>query len=71
MARDPLCKEEWATLQNNKRHGLYLRSRRHFRLPECETLPSVHDNTTGCTYTDLLDIAGAKLTSEFKIITSI
>ena len=41
--RESLCNREWALLEDNKQKGIYFKSRGHFRLPDCETLPS-HGN---------------------------
>ncbi|CAG2106203.1 unnamed protein product [Medioppia subpectinata] len=43
--RESLCNREWALLEDNKQKGIFFKSRGHFRLPDCEQLPS-HANRT-------------------------
>ena len=38
--RDSQCVREWALLEDNRQRGIFFKSRGHFRLPECELLPS-------------------------------
>ncbi|CAG2171623.1 unnamed protein product, partial [Oppiella nova] len=43
--RESLCNREWALLEDNKQKGIFFKSRGHFRLPDCDLLPS-HANLT-------------------------
>lgn len=38
--RDLFCFNEWAMVEDNKQRGIHFKSRGHFRLPDCESLPS-------------------------------
>ena len=39
------CYKDWALIEDNKRRGIFIDSRGHFRLPKCDILPA-HDNST-------------------------
>lgn len=55
--RESLCNREWALLEDNKQKGIYFKSRGHFRLPDCDLLPS-HGNLTDppCSHASLTTI---------------
>ncbi|GIY82065.1 tyrosine-protein kinase transmembrane receptor Ror2 [Caerostris extrusa] len=37
--QDLFCYNEWAMIEDNKQRGIYFKSRGHFRLPDCNSLP--------------------------------
>ncbi|KAF7494770.1 Muscle, skeletal receptor tyrosine protein kinase [Sarcoptes scabiei] len=37
--RESFCNREWALLEDNRQRGVFFKSRGHFRLPHCESLP--------------------------------
>lgn len=37
--RHQFCFNEWALIEDNKVREIYIRSRSHFRLPDCDRLP--------------------------------
>lgn len=41
--RESFCNREWALLEDNRQRGVYFASRGHFRLPDCEQLPSYRE----------------------------
>ncbi|XP_065580788.1 tyrosine-protein kinase transmembrane receptor Ror2-like isoform X2 [Artemia franciscana] len=41
--RQSLCFNEWSLIEEDKKRGVVIGSRGHFRLPQCETLPRVDD----------------------------
>lgn len=55
--RDLFCYNEWAMVEENGRKGIHFKNRGHFRLPDCESLPS-HSNLTDppCTHAGLTSI---------------
>lgn len=56
--RDLFCFSQWAMVENNIRKGVYFKSRGHFRLPVCESLPSHGNSTTDppCTHGGLTTV---------------
>lgn len=56
--RDLFCFNEWAMVENNVQKGIYFKSRGHFRLPVCESLPSHGNSTTDppCTHGGLTSV---------------
>lgn len=38
------CFNDWALIEDNKLRQIYIRSRGHFRLPECEKLPKYSED---------------------------
>lgn len=61
--RDSFCVNPWALVETNKNKGILIKAREHFRLPECELLPS-HDNNDNppCTHAHLTDIKPQEVT---------
>ena len=55
--RDLFCYNEWAMVEENNRKGIYFKNRAHFRLPDCDSLPS-HGNQSDppCTHASLTSI---------------
>ena len=47
--RSHYCFNDWATIEDNKRRGILVASRGHFRLPKCEKLPKYDNATKVCT----------------------
>ena len=58
------CNGQWSFIEENKRKGHFLRNREHFRLPNCSSLESRHDESEVCTKVDLFMITEEKLTSK-------
>ena len=50
------CHQEWLMIEENKGQGIYFKSRKHFRLPNCLRLPSLHNGTRGCSKANLFDL---------------
>ena len=44
--RETFCFNDWAVLILNKQKGIFLKSRGHFSLPNCEELPKYNFNET-------------------------
>ncbi|KAI1280355.1 Tyrosine-protein kinase transmembrane receptor Ror2 [Halotydeus destructor] len=61
--RDLFCYNEWALIEDNKQKGVPFKSRGHFRLPDCESLPS-HGNVSEpeCSRTSLTAIKHDEVT---------
>ena len=64
--REPLCYEEWLKIENEKSLGLNVSGWAHFRLPQCEALPSLRPNNSVCSYADLFEITPDKITSKWQ-----
>ena len=47
------CSIDWAVIEDNKVNNIYIRSRGHFRLPECERLPKFSDEKATCSHSSL------------------
>nr|CAD7569098.1 unnamed protein product [Timema californicum] len=43
--RQLFCYNDWALIEDNKHRGIYFKSRGHFQLPNCETLPGFRGST--------------------------
>ncbi|XP_001601716.1 tyrosine-protein kinase transmembrane receptor Ror2 [Nasonia vitripennis] len=48
-----LCFNYWALIEDNKVRDIHIRSRGHFRLPECEKLPKISKEKTTCSHVGL------------------
>ncbi|XP_074596701.1 neurospecific receptor kinase isoform X2 [Brevipalpus obovatus] len=61
--RDSFCFNQWAMIEMNKKSGIYFKSRGHFRLPDCESLPS-HSNqiSPNCSRAHLTDMKMDEIT---------
>nr|XP_012146391.1 PREDICTED: tyrosine-protein kinase transmembrane receptor Ror2 isoform X2 [Megachile rotundata] len=54
--RHQFCFNDWAIIEDNKQRDIYIRSRGHFTLPECESLPKVVEGQTTCSHIHLTDM---------------
>ncbi|XP_064476503.1 tyrosine-protein kinase transmembrane receptor Ror2-like isoform X2 [Ornithodoros turicata] len=61
--RESFCYNEWAMIEDNKQRGIYFKSRGHFRLPECEQLPSYINDSSDCSHAHLTDIKEDQVTT--------
>jgi len=50
------CYSEWSKIMREKERGIFLRSRGHFRLPDCSSLPRMGTTNTTCTKTGVTDM---------------
>ena len=51
------CYSEWSNLVKQREKGIHIRSRGHFRLPECELLPRINTNGNAtCTRSGITDM---------------
>ncbi|XP_077500568.1 tyrosine-protein kinase transmembrane receptor Ror2-like [Amblyomma americanum] len=60
--RELFCYNEWAMIEDNKQRGIFFKSRGHFRLPDCEQLPSYKNNTGECSHAHLTDFKEDEVT---------
>ena len=70
FARNHFCFTDWAMIDDNKRRGVFVTSRGHFRLPDCEILPK-YDNSTAskhCTRTSITTMKWDLATSKFLLV---
>ncbi|XP_029035404.1 neurospecific receptor kinase isoform X2 [Osmia lignaria lignaria] len=54
--RHQFCFNDWAMIEDNKQRDIYIRSRGHFTLPECESLPKVVKGKMTCSHINLTDM---------------
>ncbi|XP_076167661.1 neurospecific receptor kinase [Ptiloglossa arizonensis] len=54
--RHQFCFNDWAMIEDNKQREIYIRSRGHFTLPECESLPKVVKGKVTCSHIHLTDM---------------
>uniref|UniRef100_T1JV35 receptor protein-tyrosine kinase n=2 Tax=Tetranychus urticae TaxID=32264 RepID=T1JV35_TETUR len=61
--KESFCYNQWALIEDNKQRGVYFKARGHFRLPECDSLPS-HENKTkpDCSSAHLTEIKQEEVT---------
>lgn len=67
--RDSFCYNDWAVIEDNKQRRIFLKSRGHFTLPNCDILPRHSDVPQGgqpvCSWTRLTEINQEEVTSKF------
>ncbi|XP_030754042.1 tyrosine-protein kinase transmembrane receptor Ror2 [Sitophilus oryzae] len=59
------CYKEWAVLEDKKANGVYVKSRGHFRLPDCSVLPKYREapkSASVCSYAGLTDMKTSEVT---------
>lgn len=59
------CYKEWAVMEDKKTNGIYLKSRGHFRLPDCNILPKYREASSTpavCSYAGLTDLVESEIT---------
>lgn len=54
--RHEFCFNEWALIEDNKERDIFIRSRGHFLLPNCESLPKISNDRVICSNIHLTDI---------------
>ncbi|XP_043466704.1 tyrosine-protein kinase transmembrane receptor Ror2 [Leptopilina heterotoma] len=54
--RHEFCFNEWALIEDNKERDIFIRSRGHFLLPNCESLPKISNDQVTCSNIHLTDI---------------
>ncbi|XP_015599014.1 tyrosine-protein kinase transmembrane receptor Ror2 isoform X2 [Cephus cinctus] len=54
--RHQFCYNDWALIEDNKQRNIFIRSRGHFTLPECERLPKISKEKPTCSHVHLTDI---------------
>ncbi|XP_055933325.1 tyrosine-protein kinase transmembrane receptor Ror2-like isoform X1 [Argiope bruennichi] len=63
--KELFCYNEWALVEDNKQRGIFFKSRGHFRLPDCNTLPPL--SKTGketCSNAHLTDMREDEITTD-------
>ncbi|XP_059469753.1 tyrosine-protein kinase transmembrane receptor Ror2-like [Neocloeon triangulifer] len=61
--KDLFCYNDWALIEDNKQRGVFFRSRGHFVLPECSTLPSFKEPEK-CSHAGLTTVQEDQVTTE-------
>ena len=65
--KESFCFDEWRMVEENKRRGVYVEGRAHFRLPVCTDLPSSQDSSANgklCTSAGLTEIKQDLVTTD-------
>jgi receptor tyrosine kinase len=61
--RQLFCYNDWALIEDNKQRGIYFKSRGHFQLPDCESLPSFGGtNRSACSHAKLTEMKTEEVT---------
>lgn len=60
--RQLFCYNDWILIEENKKKGIYYKSRGHFELPDCDTLPSYRKDPTSCSYGRLVEMDPEQVT---------
>lgn len=65
--RDLFCYNNWALIELDKQKGKFLKSRGHFSLPNCDTLPKYNfdEKTPSCSYARLTEIKKDEITCKW------
>lgn len=63
--RQQFCLVDWALIED-KKGASYIRSRGHFNLPVCESLPKINKTTPTCSNARLTDMDPDLVTRMFK-----
>ncbi|ENN71741.1 hypothetical protein YQE_11587, partial [Dendroctonus ponderosae] len=61
------CYKEWAVLEDKKTNGIFIKSRGHFRLPDCNILPKYREapkTASVCTYAGLTEMKDTEVTHD-------
>ncbi|XP_059091496.1 tyrosine-protein kinase transmembrane receptor Ror2-like isoform X1 [Tigriopus californicus] len=54
--RNHYCFNDWTMIEDNKKRKVFIKSRGHFRLPECEKLPKHNNSTKTCTKSSITNM---------------
>lgn len=58
------CFNDWALIEDNKQRGIYFKSRGHFELPQCESLPLYNASVPVCSCARLTEMKPDEITSK-------
>ncbi|GFY69552.1 tyrosine-protein kinase transmembrane receptor Ror2 [Trichonephila inaurata madagascariensis] len=63
--KELFCYNEWALVEDNKQRGIFFKSRGHFRLPNCNTLPPLSKGgKETCSNAHLTDMREDEITTD-------
>lgn len=63
--KELFCYNEWALVEDNKQRGIFFKSRGHFRLPDCNTLPPLSKGgKETCSNAQLTDMREDEITTD-------
>ncbi|XP_056635253.1 tyrosine-protein kinase transmembrane receptor Ror2 [Diorhabda carinulata] len=54
--KELFCYKDWALIEDRKDQGIFVKSRGHFRLPDCSILPKYNKNSVECSYAGLTEL---------------
>lgn len=66
VVRQQFCYNEWALIEDDKGRDIFIRSRGHFRLPECEMLPKFSHDKPTCSHAALTVMDQSQITCELQ-----
>lgn len=68
--KDLYCYKEWITILEDKDRQIFIKSRGHFELPDCNKLPKNNFNLTSpsCSSAGLVELKKDEITCEYKFL---
>ncbi|XP_071452012.1 tyrosine-protein kinase transmembrane receptor Ror2-like isoform X2 [Hetaerina americana] len=60
--RQLFCFNDWALIEDSKQRGVYFKSRGHFQLPNCESLPQYSSSSQVCSHAKLTELKTDEVT---------
>lgn len=63
------CYNDWALIEDKKEKGIYFKSRKHFRLPNCNELPKYNRSMkpSTCSYVGLIEMDSDEITYDCRM----
>ncbi|KAF6216387.1 hypothetical protein GE061_000729 [Apolygus lucorum] len=62
--REVFCYSDWALIEANKIRRVYIKSRGHFTLPNCDELPKYNNQTPTCSWTKIIEKKKDEVTTD-------
>ncbi|XP_044741574.1 tyrosine-protein kinase transmembrane receptor Ror2 [Chrysoperla carnea] len=64
--KQQFCANEWAVIEDNKQRGIFFKSRGHFQLPDCDSLPRFNPNSSvsTCSHAKLTEMKLDEVTED-------
>lgn len=59
------CYNDWVLIEEKKGRNIFIKSREHFRLPNCDILPKYNESTKTCSYIALAEIKADQATCKY------
>jgi len=65
------CYNDWVLIEENKNKGKFIKSRGHFRLPNCTTLPRYDPNEKKCSYIGLVEMKKEEVSCKCSVLANL